>query len=128
MSQDSYLQAAISYIKEMDIFDEFTDGVYLIVTKADKTKVDDSQLGAHLANYIETYYKGLYGGLVDICEKKEINGGVVLRFPFSIGKVCFQNLCMFDKDWTHRIIEEIKDRSYAERAGIWGKLTRKFGK
>ncbi len=128
MSQDSYLQAAISYIKEMDIFDEFTDGVYLIVTKVDKSKVDDSQLGAHLANYIDTYYKGLYGGLVDICEKKEINGGVVLRFPFSIGKVCFQNLCMFDKEWTHRIIEEIKDRSYAERAGIWGKLTRKFGK
>ena len=27
-----------------------------------------------------------------------------------------------------RIIEEIKDRSYAERAGIWGKLTRKFSK
>lgn len=128
MSQDSYLQAAISYIKEMDIFDEFTDGVYLIVTKADKAKVDDSQLGAHLANYIETYYKGLYGGLVDICEKKEINGGVVSRFPFSIGKVCFQNLCMFDKEWTHRIIEEIKDRSYAERAGILGKITRKFGK
>lgn len=128
MSQDSYLQAAISYIKEMDIFDEFTDGVYMIVTKSDKANVEDSELGAHLAEYIETYYKGLYGGLVDICEKKEINGGVVSRFPFSIGKVCFQNLCMFDKEWTQCIIEEIKDRSYAERAGIWGKLTRKFGK
>lgn len=128
MSQDSYLQAAISYIKEMDIFDEFTDGVYMIVTKADKAKVEDSELGAHLAEYIETYYKGLYGGLVDICEKKEINGGVVSRFPFSIGKVCFHNLCLFDKEWTKRIIEEIKDRSYAERAGIWGKLTRKFSK
>lgn len=128
MSQDSYLQAAISYIKEMDIFDEFTDGVYMIVTKSDKADVEDSELGAHLANYIDTYYKGLYGGLVDICEKKEINGGHVARFPFSIGKVCFQNLCMFDKEWTQRIIEEIKERSYAERAGVWGKLTRKFGK
>lgn len=128
MRQDSYLLAAISYIKEMNIFDEFTDGVYLIVTKVDKAKVDDSQLGAHLADYIEKHYKGLYGGLVDICEKKEINGGDVPRFPFSIGKVCFQNLCMFDKEWTYRIVEEIKDRSYAERAGIWGKLTRKFGK
>ena len=66
MSQDSYLQAAISYINEMDIFDEFTDGVYMIVTKADKANVEESELGAHLANYIETYYKGLYGGLVDI--------------------------------------------------------------
>ena len=72
MSQDSYLQAAISYINEMDIFDEFTDGVYMIVTKVDKANVDESELGTHLANYIETYYKGLYGGLVDICEKKEI--------------------------------------------------------
>lgn len=128
MSQDSYLQAAISYINEMDIFDEFTDGVYMIVTKVDKANVDESELGTHLANYIETYYKGLYGGLVDICEKKEINGGRVSRFPFSIGKVCFQNLCMFDKEWTHRIIEEIKERSYAERAGRLGKLTRMFGK
>lgn len=128
MSQDSYLQAAISYINEMDIFDEFTDGVYMIVTKADKANVDESELGAHLANYIETYYKGLYGGLVDICEKKEINGGRVSRFPFSIGKVCFQNLCMFDKEWTNRIIEEIKGRSYAERAGRLGKLTRMFGR
>lgn len=128
MSQDSYLQAAISYINEIDIFDEFTDGVYMIVTKVDKANVDESELGTHLANYIETYYKGLYGGLVDICEKKEINGGRVSRFPFSIGKVCFQNLCMFDKEWTHRIIEEIKERSYAERAGRLGKLTRMFGK
>ena len=71
MSQDSYLQAAISYINEMDIFDEFTDGVYMIVTKADKANVEESELGAHLANYIDTYYKGLYGGLVDICEKKD---------------------------------------------------------
>lgn len=128
MSQDSYLLAAISYIKEKDIFDKFTDGVYMIVTKSDKANVDDTELGAHLANYIETYYKGLYGGLVDICEKKEINGGVVPRFPFSIGKVCFQNFCMFDKDWTQRIIEEIKDRSYAERVGIGGILTKIFGK
>ena len=100
----------------------------MIVTKADKANVEESELGAHLANYIETYYKGLYGGLVDICEKKEINGGKVSRFPFSIGKVCFQNLCMFDKEWTHRIIEEIKDRSYAERSGRLGKLTRMFGR
>lgn len=35
---------------------------------------------------------------------------------------------MFDKEWTHRIIEEIKERSYAERAGRLGKLTRMFGK
>ncbi len=45
MSQDSYLQAAISYIDEMDIFDEFTDGVYMIVTKADKANVDGAELG-----------------------------------------------------------------------------------
>ena len=128
MSQDSYLQAAISYIKEMDIFDEFTDGVYMIVTKADKANVDESELGTHLAKYIDTYYKGLYGGLVDICQKKEINGGNVLRFPFSIGKVCFQNLCMFDKEWTLGIIKEITDRSYAERAGHFGIITRLFGK
>lgn len=128
MSQDSYLQAAISYINEKNIFDEFTDGVYMIVTKADKANVAEYELGNHLANYIETYYKGLYGGLVHICEKKEINGGEVKRFPFSIGKVCFQNLCMFDKEWTHCIIEEIKDRSYAERAGCLGKITKIFGR
>jgi hypothetical protein len=128
LSQDAYLQAAISYIREMNIFDNLTDGVYMIVTKADKANVKESELGAHLASYIETYYNGLYQGLVDICKKKEINGGKVLRFPFSIGKVCFQNLCKFDKSWTLRIIDEIKYRSYAERAGLLGKLTNIFNK
>lgn len=129
VSQETLLSSAMSYIRDKNVFDETTDGVYIIVTKSDKAeaqcRLTGETLQDFLRHYFEEHYDGFYRGLQGICKRKEINKGEVKRLPFSIGDVCMQNFCLFDMSRTSRIIEVIKNRSYAARSGFFGKITKK---
>lgn len=96
LTQQTYLDAALRYIERTGIFKNDTDAVYLMITKVDKVEAPKGQLTNFLYDYITNIYGGFFNGLVHICKEAEINEGKVDIIPFSLGKVCFQDYCIFD--------------------------------
>ena len=113
LSQDSYLAGALNYIREKGIFRDRTDGIYLLVTKADKTNMPEEEVSDYLMEYIyDTHgYQGFAQGLQNICRQNHINDGDLKIFPFSLGEVCFKDYCVFDGRYTEDVITELVKRT-----------------
>ena len=112
LAQEVYLDAALRYIERTRIFENDTDAVFLIVTKVDITGKSGEALKQELTDYIKsTHYRDFYQGLKLLCQKYQINGGEVEILPFSLGEVCFQNYCMFDKRPSASVVKKIIERS-----------------
>ena len=128
LDQHTYLDGTLRYIERTGIFKKETDAIYILFTKVDKiTKSNQSQLSEEeiteeLKRYTDDYYLGFYNGLKSICEKFEINKGRVERIAFSLGKVCFQDYCMFDDRWAANVIEILLDRTVGDSTGWPGKF------
>lgn len=117
LPQDVYLDAAVKYIRDTNIFKKDTDAISILITKADKANVSEEGLQEVLSSYILDNYKGFYNGLRDICQQNEINGGRVEVLPFSLGKVCFQKYCKFDDEAAQNVIKFILSHAYGKRTG-----------
>lgn len=117
LSQTEYLDAALRYIERTQIFKTETDAIYLMLTKVDKTGVVGQQLVDILTQYIDDNYKGFFNGLEKICKDHEINGGRVERIPFSLGKVCFQDYCLFNEAPAANVVKKILMRSKGFKNG-----------
>lgn len=125
LPQNVYLAAALAHIKKTGIFNKDTDGLYLLVTKVDKLHATGAELENRLREYITTNYDGFYKGLKKICRDNEINNGEVRIFPFTLGKVCFQNYCRFDDATAQEVIRKIMERSYVSPSN--GLISKIFG-
>lgn len=114
LSQASYLAGALNYIRSKDIFRDRTDGIYLLVTKADKAGMPEEELPDYLMEYIyDTHgYQGFAQGLKTLCQKYHINGGELNVFPFSLGEVCFKDYCVFNGKYTEDVITELVKRTW----------------
>ncbi|MDE6535629.1 MAG: hypothetical protein K2K82_06420 [Muribaculaceae bacterium] len=117
LSQTEYLDAALRYIERTKIFEKETDAIYLMLTKVDKTGVVGEELVKVLTEYIEKNYLGFFNGLEQICRKCEINGGKVERIPFSLGRVCFQDYCLFTEAPAANVVRKILTRSWGYKNG-----------
>lgn len=127
LPQLQYLNAALNYIKQTNIFRTSTDAVYLIVTKVDKIKAKSSaERNELLTIHVQEHYRSFYYGLKQICQQNQINGGVVQILPFSLGKVCFQNYCIFKEAPAESVVDIIMSRSYGYRVGNRGKAEKIF--
>lgn len=126
--QRNYLDSAVAYIEKMKIFRKDTDGVYLLITKVDKTGCSGEELRNILTDYINKEYKAFKNKLVKICRENEINGGELKIQPFSLGEIWFQNYCRFDNRYASEILKIIIERSYSEGTTIIDKLKRIFKK
>lgn len=111
LTQNVYLDGALRYIERTGIFKEDTDAIYLMITKVDKAKASKGQLANILREYISETYGGFYNGLVKICKDCEINNGNVEIVPFSLGRVCFQDYCLFDEKPAGNVVRKLLDRS-----------------
>ncbi len=128
-TQGDLLDTATAHIKQTNVFENDTDAIYLIVTKADIVKASsEEERKKKLAEYINTYYKGFYNNLIHICDKHHINGSRVQILPFSLGSVCFQDLCKFDPQYATDIVKIILDRSFCEPTGLKKKIKDIFSK
>ena len=97
------------------------------MTKVDKIKArNDEERNRLLLQYIKEKYAAFYGGLEQICITNRINGGIVRVLPFSVGTVCFQDLCKFDARYAESIVDIILKRSHGEATGKIGFLSRIF--
>lgn len=129
LSQDVYLNAGLRYIESTGILKNETDAIFLMITKADKIKTDDGQRKQEvLRNYIDNNYRGFYNGLQKICRDNEINNGNVEIIPFSLGKVCFQDYCLFDEAPAANVVRKILERSKGSKSGKISRLFKILGK
>lgn len=112
LTQDTLLNGALSYIQSTGIFKTETDAIYLLVTKSDLTgAASDGERNTILADYIREHYQQFYNGLKLLCRKHEINGGEVDIIPFSLGTVCFQDLCLLDNTTAAEVVRLIINRA-----------------
>lgn len=126
LKQDKYLQRAADYLDRLGVFDEYTDAIYIILTKADKAGEFDSREREieHFQNYMSKNYNGFYWALQDMCEKHSINGGILEFVPFSIGDVCMRRLCHFDSTSAREILDYIVERSFYVERNFLGQVVR----
>lgn len=124
IEQQNYLQGALKYIQDTKIFRKDTDAIFLIITKVDRVGLTGNELNKVLERYIEETYPGFYGTLCRICRVNEINGGKVLRIPFSLGQVAFRDFCIFDDEAASIVVNIILNRSKGFKAGKLGKLAK----
>lgn len=126
LSQEILLQSAMNYIKKRGIFKTETDAIYILLTKADLTGTDDPALRQErLADYVRDHYMPFYKALDQICRDYEINRGQVHLLPFTIGDVCFQNLCQFNDETAQTVIDTILGRAKGFK---WNKLAKTLNK
>lgn len=129
LTQDTLLTGAMTFIKDTGIFRTETDAVYLLVTKSDLTGATSvEERNDILADYIRSHYKQFYNGLRSLCEENEINEGNVDIVPFSLGDVCFQNLCLFDNTTACTVVELIMNRAKGFKSGKMANFLNKFKK
>lgn len=117
LTQSVYLNGALRYIERTGIFKDDTNAIYLMITKVDKAKAEKGQLSTVLREYISEHYRGFYNGLVKICRDCEINGGNVEIVPFSLGKVCFQDYCLFDERPAANVVRKLLERTKGFKNG-----------
>ena len=128
LPQVNFLDAAAMHLRRKGVFRDQTDAIYIIITKADKTRLEGQQLEEHLKKYVEQNYLGFYNNLTRICEENEINGGKVKIWPFTIGEVCFKDFCRFNPASAERIVALLMERSYGVKPGRLTKLKDHFRK
>jgi len=117
LTQSVYLDGALRYIERTGIFKDDTDAIYLLITKVDKANAPKGQLANVLREYISRTYGGFYNGLVKICKDCEINNGMVEIVPFSLGKVCFQDYCLFDDKPASNVVQKLIERTKGFKNG-----------
>jgi hypothetical protein len=123
---DSMLNSALNYIESKNIFSNGTEAIYLLITKVDRMsdvteKTDDIEMAVKLKDYLLKNYNGFYNRLNVLCEKNNINKGVVGVLPLSLGKVCFKNFCIFNPYYAERVIKEAI-LIHPRPKGCWEKL------
>ena len=127
-SQQTLLDAAVTYLKKYEIFKNNTDGIYIIVTKSDKTGLNGVERDVAVCQYVEEKYNGFWKSLGEICKKYEINGGNKPRIlPFSIGEVRLGDLCKSDIVDANKVVGIIEEAAYGTRNDRIGKFL-KFGR
>lgn len=126
LNQCVYLNAALQYIKRTGIFKSDTDAIYLMITKVDKANAGKGQLESILREYVSNAYGGFYNGLEEICRNCEINNGKVEIVPFSLGRVCFQDYCLFDERPASKVVRKLLDRSKGFKNGKMAKILSNF--
>ncbi|MBD5356063.1 MAG: hypothetical protein HDR88_03530 [Bacteroides sp.] len=129
LTQDTLLTGAMTFIKDTGIFRTETDAIYLLVTKSDLSgATSKEERDEILKKYIKKHYYQFYNGLRALCNINEINEGNVDIIPFSLGEVCFQNLCLFDNSTARTVVEVIMSRAKGFKTGKLAKILGKLKK
>ena len=106
LPQRTYLEAAVEYIRNFEIFKNNTDAIFVLVTKVDMAP-DTAPRNQVVAEYLDRNYKGFINGLKSICKENDINEGVIEIIPFSLGTVCFRDYCLFDEKAAELVVKRI---------------------
>lgn len=108
LTQDDYLSAAATYFRDNnDIFKKRTDAVYVVVTKSDEIKVENTTRAAKAKSFLEDNFGGFMDVLKNQCYRNSVDFDVKL---FSIGDVYFKKICKINRAHSTNIINDLLDR------------------
>lgn len=106
-----YLGEVAQSIKEMGLFKHDTDAIYVMVTKVDKIGKKGYELEQELRSYLNDKFNGFCNTLSLVCKENNINGGKLACIPFSLGQVCFSDLCIFNEKPASNVVKTLLVRS-----------------
>lgn len=108
----TYFDAVTKYIgNEHNFLKHDTDAIYIMVTKVDKTGKKGHELEEEIRRFLDKEFLGFCNSLSDYCKSYNINGGKLVCIPFSLGEVCFSDLCIFDDKPASNIVKTLLARS-----------------
>lgn len=121
-TMENYLDSMMSYLRDKQVFDKSTVGVYVLVTKCDKMGGSRTEWPKRANDYVKQELPTFWNTLVNHCK---IAGIADLRtVSFSIGEVFAQKLCIFDKSDTEKVTNLLILKTLPEYRGIYGWLRR----
>jgi hypothetical protein len=104
--QADYLQAAATYFDSEDVFDRYTDAIYLVITKSDLMPGKKDERLKQVRKYLqENHFGSFVNSLRAKCDQYGINAGIILGTLFSLGKIYFNQICEFDNETSKDIID-----------------------
>jgi hypothetical protein len=118
--QSSKMQAILALLEKFGTLN-YTDGIYIIVSKSDlfPPNVDRAR---YAKQFIETSYKGFVVNCKDL-QKKYRNNFKVMVYPYSIGEVRFQNMLhQFDLTSPKMVIEDILKETFVTKNNLIGRF------
>ena len=124
LKQSDFLAAASTYFSDNDVFGKTTDAIYVILTKSDLLldnngkPVSTHERQKYAREYLKENYKAFMDTLEGICKKHSINGGKLLFYTFSLGKVYFKEICNFEGSAASNIVHILMKRIRKSRKSI----------
>lgn len=118
--QSSKMEAILALLDKFGTL-EYTDGIYIVVSKADlfPPSVDRAQ---YAKQFIESSYKGFVVNCKDL-QRKYRNNFKVIVYPYSIGDVRFQNMLLhFDLTSPKMVVEDILRETFVTRNNLLGRF------
>lgn len=112
----NYLESSMQYLRQERIMRRSTNGVYLLVTKADTMPCAPEDRAEFAEEYVSQYMPSFYNSLKDVCHDSGVSDFQVL--PFSVGRVFAQTLCHFESDNTDEVINKLIAKSATEKGWI----------
>lgn len=112
---EDFLRVCMQYLRDHKVFNNSTDGIYIIVTKTDiMPGVSNEERDAKATQYVKDKYPSFYNALTDVCKENYINkfdNQPVKVLAFSIGELLTSDICRFDPKGGNRLIDIICDKS-----------------
>jgi GTPase SAR1 family protein len=99
--QSSNLVVVLKNLADMGIL-EYTDSIYLIVTKSDMFSVGIADYQIEADKYIQEYYKSFYNELIGLSEDHGFSYEIL---PYSIGECIFKQLLV---DYSSKTNEHLR--------------------
>ena len=124
LSMSDYLLACSRYLRNKKVFKKSTDGIYIIVTKADLMGESNTEKMDSVAKqYIKDNFKAFYYDLNDLCRQNGIGQGEdrVHVLAFSIGDMLTRDVCRFNVSGAQRLVDLLCQKS-EKVATRWGKI------
>lgn len=131
--QSSYLQRAALYFEENNIFNENTQGISIILTKADRlihSKDDANNITRIATDYVKENLSSFTNQMISIVGPGglQLNDGSIPVIPMSIGDVYFKDLCIVNTDYAKVIVKLLMEYSKVAESDDWKKKALKKAK
>lgn len=120
-TQADYLNAAATFFNDRgnNLFGKTTDAIYIVLTKSDLMPYEKEERVNQLKVYLQNNnYTALVNSLRAKCSDNSINAKRILGTPFALGKVYFQQMCVFDPETSMNIIDILMRRIAPKKQSI----------
>jgi hypothetical protein len=115
LSQSNYLEAAATYFRDSNnIFRKKTDAVYIIVTKSDEIKSENKIESAK--EFLNEHFGSFLDVLKNQCQRNSVDFKIKI---FSIGDVCFKQVCKINRNYSKDIINDLLIRIKPINNNFW---------